>query len=142
MVKHKLEGSYTIELSLLTPFIIAVFLLLFFMAYYTHDRIVIERCSYVSVLRASLCPVEDLREAIAYKTFEDESNNRLLAKWDFEKNISANSNSVSINVKGIMKMQEGLLQKMISGKLFFYETDSIAYVCNNTKSLRENTKGM
>ena len=141
--KHRLNtknGSYTVELSLLTPVIVAIFLFILFSAYYMHDRVIIEKNCYISALRASLCMDEYDREYIAYNTFEKETASKILGKWNMEKEYSKNGDIISFSVKGNMVMNEGLLRKIIGEKMFVYETECSANIANETSYLRNNRR--
>lgn len=143
MHKYKLsakKGSYTVELSLLTPIIIAIFLFIFFIAYYMHDRVIIEKNCYISILRASLCVDDNEREWLAINNFEKETEEKLLGKWNMEKIYTEDRDEACLVVQGYMEMNEGLLKKVIGEKIFFYKTECRANKVNETEYLRKNRR--
>lgn len=143
MHKYKIlikKGSYTVELSLLTPVIIANFLFVLFSAYYMHDRVIIEKNCYISALRASLCIESNEREEIAYSTFEKETEEKLLGRWEIEKLYSEDGKTVSMRVNGNMIMNEGLLRQVLGQKMFEYKTECVANVVDETKYLRNSRR--
>lgn len=131
------NGSFTIELSLLTPLLIAILLMLLFSDYYMHDRVIIEKACNISALRSSLCVQEDKREAVLIESFNKETEGKLLGKWDYELDSYIDEEVSEIIFAGNMKMAENLLGKVINYKLFRYKTDCLSYVNNETKYLRE-----
>lgn len=135
------NGSYTIELSLLTPVIIAIFLLIYFSDLYMHDRIIIEKTCYISALRSSLCIDDKRREAVATEVFNKELKGRMLAVWDYELSVEVNDEYSKVDFDGNMKMSEGLLNKILSKKPFSYKTTCTANVDNETKYLRNYFRG-
>ena len=137
----KKSGSYTIELSLLTPVIIAVFMLIYFSDLYMHDRVIIEKTCYISALRSALCMEQQQREMTAVSVFEREIEGRLLAAWDYDLNIEINDEYSQVDFTGNMKMSEGLLNKIINSRPFSYSTSSAAQVDNETKYLRNFFRG-
>lgn len=135
----KKNGVYTIELTLLMPIILSIFLLIIFSNYFTHDRIIIEKACYIGALRGALCVDKSKRELIAVEEFNKEIEGRLLWKWDYTVDVISSEESVMMEFEGVMNMEEGLLRKVIADRVFNYKSTEKAYVCDETKYLREHT---
>lgn len=120
------KGSLSIELSLIMPGVMAVILIIIFSGYYYHDRCVIQRCAYSSVLKTSydeniaecnLNSEEELERAIIYY-FDKEIDGRLIGKWNLEKCTSVDNEKIEINVSGSMICIEGIFTGYLSGMMF------------------------
>ncbi len=128
---HGMRASLTVELTLLMPLIIGVFLFLFFTLYYLHDVAAMQKGCATALTRGAL--IRDDEEA---KVQMQEAVNgiRLLGRWDLERSVSVNKKTVSVRMSGTMKVREGLFLKLIQKK-YDYETeesadriDEVAYI--------------
>lgn len=137
----KKKGSYTIELSLLMPMLLVVLLLIIYSDFYMHDRVVIGRACYAASLRASLCVDENIRESMAKGEFLKEIDNKLLGKWQYTFEAVLANDEVVVNFEGTMLKRQGLLNKTIGNKLFSFTTASKSATANETRYLRNCTKG-
>lgn len=115
-------GSFTIEIALLMPFIIGVFLFILFMAYYVHDRCVLEKTCLTSALRGS----QELEKKAAYVSAEAVMQelylNRLIGDWELNHKIEITEEKVMSSVQGTMHVTEGLLRILIGG-VFSFDTE-------------------
>lgn len=135
------KGSYTIELSLLMPILLVVLLLIIYSDFYMHDRVVIGRACYAASLRASLCINENERESLARREFLKEIENKLLGKWKYSFETTLENDEVVANFEGTMLSSQGLLNKTIGSKLFEFSVNSKSKLANETRYLRNYTKG-
>ena len=140
-MSYKKEGSYTIELTLLMPFILAVFLMILFTSYYVHDRVIIEKTCYIASLRGALCSEDSLKEYTARETFDKEISGRLLCKWIYSVNCRINEDTVITDFDGRMEMKERLLAKLLDNKLFVFTTECRSKEADETKYLRSTKRG-
>lgn len=138
---YKKQGSFTIELSLLMPIIIAVFLMVLFCTYYVHDRVIIEKTCYISALRGALCVDDAKKENVAKREFEKEIKGRLLCKWDYDINVGKKDEITAVQFDGAMQMKEGLLAKIIGKRLFAFATECESDEAYEAFYLRKNKKG-
>ncbi|HOO27974.1 MAG TPA: TadE/TadG family type IV pilus assembly protein [Lachnospiraceae bacterium] len=105
--KKEKQGSFTIELALLMPFLIGSFLFVFFMAYYMHDRCLLEKACQSAVLRGSGCMSEEAAKTAAYETIDEILLKKLLWKWEFTKQVEIDSEKISVFGEGVMLVNEG-----------------------------------
>lgn len=112
----------TVELTLLMPMIIGVFLFLFFTLYYLHDVVAINKGVSTALLRGSLEKNEDI---IAFEMTEAMENIRLLGKWEQNFDVDITKEDVGISISGEMEATEGLFRKIVDGK-YKYETEGRA----------------
>lgn len=130
-MKIKYKASMTIELSLLMPFIIGVFLFLFFTMYYYHDVVAINKGICTALLRGGL---EQNEGMIISDMTEASSSVRLLGKWVMIGNRDYDAEMIIIEYDGTMEADEGLLRKLIRGD-YTYKTsrtnkriDEVTYI--------------
>jgi len=134
------RGSFTIEISLLFPVIIVIFLLIIYSNYYVHDRVIIERSCYVSALRGALCVNAGRRKRIAMEEFDREIEGKLLGRWEYSINVESDSEEVTVKFNGFMNHSQGLLKKYTDNKVFAFQTISSSSAANETEYLRRATK--
>jgi len=135
------NGSYTIELALLMPIILVIFIIIIYSSYYMHDRVVIERACYVSALRGLQCAEEERIESVAGEELEKELEGLFLGKWKHDSSVNFSGEILSVDFKGEMAAGQGLLKKIIGDKLYRYDTEYELNNINETKYLREYSKG-
>lgn len=135
-INKKYRASMTIELTLLMPLIIGVFLFLFFTLYYLHDIVAVNKGICTALLRGSLATEEDFAEEIMEDALSDI---RLLGKWDSDRKCDCSEDEVKVDFAGRMEATEGLFRKLISGE-YAYETfgsskriDEVEYIRNRRK---------
>ncbi|MBO4901802.1 MAG: hypothetical protein J5518_03300 [Lachnospiraceae bacterium] len=132
----RLCGSMTVELTLLMPFLIGVFLFLFFSLYYLHDIAAIQKGCSAALIRGSL--IRDDTEA-RREMQEAMEEIRLLGKWDLEKSIRIDREKVSVAVKGNMNVREGLFLKLIRDR-YVYETSMSTERIDETAYIRSKRR--
>ncbi len=130
----RLRASMTVELTLLMPFIIGVFLFLFFTSYYLHDVCAIQKGCATSLIRGSL--IRDDREAKA-RMEEALEEIRLLGKWELEKGVRLDGKNIKVQMKGNMDVREGLFLKLIRGH-YEYGTEQQTERIDETAYIRKH----
>ena len=130
----RLRASMTVELTLLMPFIIGVFLFLFFTSYYLHDVCAIQKGCATSLIRGSL--IRDDREAKASME-EALEEIRLLGKWDLEKGVRLDGKNIKVQMRGNMDVREGLFLKLIRGH-YEYGTEQQTERIDETAYIRKH----
>ena len=122
MVKKR--GSFTIEATLLMPFIIGVLVFIIYMAFYTHDRAVLTKCAYVAALRGSQILTGD-----ADTRFEAEEqavsllSGRLLGRWEIKPEIHVSLQKVEVAYVGYMQIPAA----------FFMFSEAVGCECGERK---------
>lgn len=117
--KESVRGSMTVEITLLMPMIIGVFLFLFFTLYYLHDVVAINKGVSTALLRGSL----ELNEDVIFSEMKGSIDDiRLLGKWELLSDISITNDDVSVFISGEMEATEGLFRKIIVEK-YEYTTE-------------------
>ena len=130
--RFNVKASVTVELTLLMPMIIAVFLFLFYTSYYLHDIVAVNKGISTALLRGSLALYED----DIIPQMEDAMNDiRLLGKWDIVPECRKSGTEVELSVSGKMEAAEGLFRKAVSGE-YKYSTSKGAKRIDEVKYIR------
>jgi len=134
LVNNMKKASMTIELSLLMPGILSVFILIIFMGYYIHDKCVIQRAAYSSASKVVGCVLS-----------EDEFNRRfeegivsIIGKWDISKDIKVSDGEIIIHVKGTMRCLNGVLTHYLSDIIFCVDITENVCLESGPEYVREN----
>lgn len=130
----KYKASMTVELTLLMPLILGVFLFLLFTMYYLHDITAIQKGCETALTRGMLERNDKAARAEMEKALEEI---RLLGIWDIDRKAVVGKDRVSVSVSGIMRIREGLFLKLIRGS-YSYEKDEEARRVDEVVYLRSH----
>ena len=108
--QDRCRASMTVELTLLMPLLIGVFLFLFFTLYYLHDISALQKGCATALIRGALIRDEQEAEAEMERALFEI---RLLGKWELTKEISVQRDVVHVSISGRMETREGLFLKLI-----------------------------
>ena len=116
MKKFRLEGSYTVEASLLFPFILSVIVFIMYMSFFFHDRCVMNQSAYQAALRASRMKTGDNSVmGTAERAANELMNRTVLATSDITHSIEISGSEVQVRYEGILKIPAGALFMSIFG---------------------------
>lgn len=134
------KASLTIELSLLMPGILAIFIFIIFSAYYLHDRCVIERAAYAAIKE---CQDRKLyHDGVVFKNdgrglnddmercsevFNNITSQELLGRWNITLSTSNDADEYCIYVTGRMNCMQGFISKYLSNIVFSIEINESVY---------------
>lgn len=133
----KRDGSYTVEISLLMPFIFGCILLIIFICFYLHDLCVISK-DCMNIMDVDPCEKavldemsEDLQQMIKDDT---------LGTWDFTVKFAVNIESgierIDADVNAKMLVGGFVLPEIMSDSLFTYKTNISSYILDEQKYIR------
>ena len=115
MKKLRLKGSYTVEASFLMPMILTVIVLIIYLAFFLHDRALLQSAAYTSCLRGSQMTEGEDVYAQVEKSSRELIRNRLLATGSVETDIEIGSDRISVSYRGMLKIPAGtLLSRLIA----------------------------
>ncbi len=134
------KGSFTVELALLMPLLIGVFLFIFFLAYYMHDRCIIEKACYAAALRGSQQSEPDHMKVVAQETLDEVIPDRLLGRWELKHQIDVTRQEVCVSESGNMKIREGLLVLLMGKQSFTFSAKCSAKQINEPVFIRSQRK--
>ena len=109
-MRKEFKASYTLEASLLFPFILAVIVLIIYGSFFIHDRAVLDTAAYEAALRGS--EVTDPDGDIFAKvrdTGKRETEGRLLATKNVAMDVRVDSKAVSVVYTGDFTIPRGVI---------------------------------
>ncbi|MBQ9549897.1 MAG: pilus assembly protein [Lachnospiraceae bacterium] len=109
-MNKKYKASYTVEASLLFPFILAVTVLLIYFSFFIHDRAVMDAAANQAALRGSeiTSPHGDIFSKVR-DTGKRETEGRLLATKNLDMDIKVDSKEINVTYKGEFAIPAGVL---------------------------------
>lgn len=109
-MNKRFKASYTVEASLLFPFILAVMVLLVYFSFFIHDRAVMDAAANQAALRGSeiTSPHGDIFTKVR-ETGKRETEGRLLATKNLDMDIRVDSREVNVVYKGDFVIPAGVL---------------------------------
>lgn len=116
MKKTGFSGSYTVEASLLFPFILSVIVFLTYVSFFLHDRCVMNQSAYQAALRGSRVKTEEGRViAVSERAAVELIENSLLATRDVSHTVIIDGSEVKVTYEGTLSIPAGTLFLNISG---------------------------
>jgi len=116
MKKTGFSGSYTVEASLLFPFILSVIVFLIYISFFLHDRCVMNQSAYQAALRGSRIKTEEGRViATAERAASELIEGSLLATRNVSHTVTIDGSEVKVSYEGILSIPAGTLFMNISG---------------------------
>lgn len=116
MKKLSFSGVYTVEASLLFPFILSVIVFLIYMSFFLHDRCVMSQSAYQAALRGSRVKTEEGKVlGTAERAASELIEKSLLATRDVSHTVTLNGSEVKVTYEGTLSIPAGTLLMSISG---------------------------
>ena len=113
----KLPGSYTVEISLIMPFVLGIILLIIYIGMYIHDKSVME----YAVIKGLVNFENEYNIGMELQTIdlvESEINSGCIARWDYMTDVQLTDDEVSICVEGQMQHTQGLINMITDNGIF------------------------
>ncbi len=109
-MKKTFKASYTVEASLLFPFILAVTVLLIYFSFLIHDRTVMDAAANQAAIRGSeiTSPDGDIFSKVQ-DTGKRETEGRLLATKNVDMDISVDGKEVRVEINGDFEIPRGVI---------------------------------
>lgn len=127
------KGSFTIELSMIMPGIVAVFILVIILCIYEYDCSFIEGKSYVNLLNN-----ENKKETEIISDIETDIDNGLLGNWDKEVEVIVNGSMLTADIQAEMKVGNGMFLGYLNKTLFSYHSATVLSKHNEPMYVRKN----
>ena len=109
-MKKVFKASYTLEASLLFPFILAVLVLLIYFSFFIHDRAVLDIAANEAAIRGSEItdPDGDIFTKVR-DTGKRETEGRLLATDNLAMDVRVDSKEVKVSYSGDFRIPKGVI---------------------------------
>jgi hypothetical protein len=108
------KGSLTIELTLLMPFILGLFILIIFSGFILHDKCVVNKACLSAALRGSEEDEDDQAINRAYEALDEVIPEHLIGKWDYSTQVDIGEDEVRITFRGDTGIGGGLVNRVLS----------------------------
>ena len=104
------KASYTVEASLLFPFILGVIVLIIYGSFFIHDRAVMDAAANQAAIRGSeiTSPYGDIFGHVR-DTMKTETEGRLLATRNLNMDIRVNSSDINVTYTGDFVIPRGVI---------------------------------
>lgn len=120
------------------PGIMAVIIFIIYMSFYLHDKCVIERACYNSVINnCNIKNEELLKERISNNIYEI-LHQDLFSKWEYETECEIKNEKISVSIKGKVKMSNSLFFDYFNSALFSINENVSVYKIFAPDYLRRN----
>lgn len=136
----KLKGSMTIELTLLMPFILGIFIFIIFSGFILHDKCIVNKACMSAALRGSEETDPDKAMDRANEAISEVIPGRLIGKWDYSTRIDVGEDAVRVSFKGNTGMGGGLIRRLISSGTTGHDYECESYRLNEAEYIRTKRK--
>ena len=136
----KLKGSMTIEMTLLMPFILGIFIFIIFSGFILHDKCIVNKACMSAALRGSEETDPDKAMDRANEAISEVIPGRLIGKWDYSTRIDVGKDAVRVSFKGNTGMGGGLIRRLISSGTTGHDYECESYRLNEAEYIRTKRK--
>lgn len=132
------KGSLTIELTLLMPFILGMFIFILFSGFVLHDKCLVNKACLSAALRGS--EESEDTEAVdkAQKALAEVLPGHLIAKWSYDTNIDVGKDEVRVTFDGSAQMGGGLIRRVLSAGSTDHSYECRSYRLREAEYLRKH----
>ena len=109
-----LKGSLTIELTLLMPFILGMFIFIIFSGFILHDKCVVNKACLSAALRGSGEYEDSEAMAKAGEAIAEVLPGHLIGKWSYDTSIDVGEDAVRVSFEGDTSLGFGLINRLLS----------------------------
>lgn len=133
----KRSGSYTVEISLLMPFIIGSILLVMLLCFYLHDICVISKdCAEVITMTTP----EDIDAMEISEKLSKMTETDTLGHWVFNAEFNVETKEevslINADIDAMMKIEDFLFDGIMKSSFFTYKTKFSSYILDEHKYIR------
>ena len=114
MIKRTEKGSLTIELTLIMPFILGLFILIIFSGFILHDKCMVNKACLSAALRGSEEDEDDQAINRAYEALDEVIPDHLIGKWNYSTQVDIGEDEVRIIFHGDTCIGGGLVNRVLS----------------------------
>jgi Flp pilus assembly protein TadG len=134
------KGSLTIELTILMPFILGVFLFILFSGFVMHDKCIVNKACLSAALRGS--EESEDAEAItrAQEAIAEVLPGHLIGKWVYDTNVDIGTDEVRVTFTGSAQMGSGLIRRVLGAGNTDHSYECRSCRLKEAEYMRENKK--
>jgi hypothetical protein len=126
MKRKDLKGSLTIEITLLMPFILGVFIFIIFSGFVLHDKCIVNKACLSAALRGSQESEDNKAVDKAAEAISEVLPGKLIGHWSYNTGIDVGQDVIRVTFEGDTEMGFGLIRRVLStgGTSHSYECES------------------
>lgn len=117
-MREKESGSYTVEVSLIMPFVLGTVLLVIYFTIFVHDKAVMESATLYSCTKAGYEQGEGNIEEAASDYLYQLIDEGLIGDWDIDTDICLDGKVLTISLNGNMAHSQGFITDLIDNRIF------------------------
>lgn len=107
------KGSLTIELTLLMPFILGMFIFILFSGFILHDKCIANKACLSAALRGSEESEDSEAVSRAQEAINEVLPGHLIGKWSYDTSIDIGRDEVRVSFEGKAQVGGGLLRQIL-----------------------------
>lgn len=135
-----LKGSLTIEITLLMPFILGVFLFIIFSGFVLHDKCMVNKACMSAALRGSQ-ESEDARAMDnAALALSEVLPGKLIGKWSYNTSIDVGKDVIRVTFEGDTDIGSGLVMRVLSSGNTRHSYECESYRLKEAEYIRTSRK--
>lgn len=134
------KGSLTIELTLLMPFILGMFIFLLFSGFILHDKCIVNKACLSAALRGSEEIEEDEAVSRAQEALTEVLPGHLIGKWTYDTNVDIGQDEVRVTFDGKAQMGGGLIRSVLGAGSTDHSYECKSYRLREAEYLRKHKK--
>ena len=135
-----LRGSLTIEMTLLIPFILGVFIFILFSGFVIHDKCIVNKACLSAALRGSRESEDGMAVARATEAMGEVLPGKLIGRWSYNTGIDVGEDVIRISFEGDTKMGWGLIRRVLSTGTTTHSYECESYRFKEAEYIRTNRK--
>ena len=135
-----LKGSLTIELTLLMPFILGVFIFLIFSGFVLHDKCMVNKACLAAALRGSQESEDGKAMEKANEAINEVLPRSLLGTWSYSTGIDVGEDAVRVSFEGDTNMGFGLIRRVLTTGTTSHSYECESYRLKEAAYIKEKRK--
>ena len=132
------KGSLTIELSLLIPMIMGMFVFIIFSGFIMHDRFMVDKACLSAALRGSSEQDDDEALRKAGEAINEVLPLKMTAIWDYDTKIDIGEDMVRVSFEGNTTSGSGIFGSITGLGNKSYSFECSGYRLNEARYIRDN----
>ena len=135
-----LKGSLTIEITLLIPFILGVFIFIIFSGFVLHDKCMVNKACMSAALRGSQESEDSKAMENAARALSEVLPGKLIGKWSYNTSIDVGKDVIRVTFEGDTDIGSGLVVRILSSGNTSHSYECESYRLNEAEYIRTNRK--
>ena len=140
MIKKELKGSLTIEITLLMPFIMGIFIFIIFSGFILHDKCIVNKACLSAALRGSQESEDGKALDKAAEAISEVLPGKLIGHWSYNTGIDVGNDVIRVTFDGETEMGFGLIRRVLSTGSTSHSYECESYRLKEAEYIRTSRK--